>query len=90
MTPGHKTEEQILAEIEEATTKIEVGASYCHYKDRSKVYKIQGFGTLEADDSLCVIYQAQYGKQLTFIRPVSIWLEQIEWQGKKVPRFTKV
>lgn len=49
-----------------------------------------GLGFLEATDELCVIYQAQYGEKLTFLRPLTIWLEKVEWEGKTVPRFTKI
>ena len=85
------TEQIVLAkEIEEAKTKVTVGGEYWHYKGRYKVYKVLGLGFLEANDELCVIYQAQYGERLTFLRPLTIWLEQVEWEGKTVPRFTKV
>lgn len=85
------TEQIVLAkEIEEAKTKVTIGAEYWHYKGRNKVYKVLGLGFLEANDQLCVIDQARYGEQLTFLRPLTVWLEQVEWEGKTVPRFTKV
>lgn len=90
MSNEHKTQSEILAEIEAAKSKIGIGAKYVHYKDPSKTYIVKGFGTLEADDSICVIYEAQYGDKLTFIRPVTSWLETVEWQGKTMPRFKKI
>ncbi len=86
----HKSHDEISRQIEEVKDKIVIDSDYAHYKDASKIYRPKGFGTLEADDSLCVIYEAQYGDYLVFIRPVSEWLEQVEWRGKVVLRFTKL
>jgi len=85
-----KTHEEQLAlakRIEDAKTKVTVGAKYWHYKSMDKVYEVTGLGFLEATDELCVIYQAQYGERLTFLRPLTIWLENVEWKGETVPRF---
>lgn len=86
----HKEQLELRKEIEEAKTKITVGAQYHHHKSKDKVYKVIGLGFLEANDELCVIYQAQYGERLTFLRPLTVWLEEIEWEDKIVPRFTKI
>ena len=85
------TEQLVLAEeIKAAQAKVTVGTDYWHHKSRDKVYKVIGLGFLEANDELCVIYQAQYGEGLTFVRPLSVWLENVEWQGEVVPRFHKI
>lgn len=86
----HKEQLTLVKEIEASKSKVTVGAKYWHYKSKDKVYKVTGLGFLESNDELCVIYQAQYDKKLTFIRPLNIWLEKVEWQGKTVPRFTKL
>lgn len=90
MGKTHKEQLALVQEIEAAKTKITIGATYWHYKSRDKIYKVIDLGFLEATDELCVIYQAQYGEKLTFIRPLIIWLEQVEWEGHTVPRFTQV
>jgi hypothetical protein len=86
----YKQQLELKNEIEVAKTKITIGAQYWHYKSRNKVYKVLSLGFLEANNELCVIYQAQYGERLTFLRPLAVWLEQVEWEGKIVPRFTKI
>lgn len=86
----HKPQSEILSLIKKAQQTIPVGAKYAHYKDKTKTYTIVGFAVIEADDSIGVLYQAQYGENLTFVRPVDVWLEQVQWQGKRVPRFSKV
>lgn len=90
MGKTHK-EQLVLAKIiDDAKSKVTIGATYVHYKGADKIYQVIGLGFLEATDELCVIYQAQYGKQLTFLRPLSIWLERVEWEGKTLPRFKKI
>ncbi|MDB5184664.1 MAG: hypothetical protein JWN38_472 [Candidatus Saccharibacteria bacterium] len=86
----HKEQLELKKEIEDAKSKVTIGARYRHYKGKDKVYEIIGLGFLEATDELCVIYQAQYGEKLTFLRPLNIWLEQVEWEGETAPRFTKL
>lgn len=86
MNEEHKLYQEILREIAEAQSKITVGAVYTHYKNHKK-YMVKELGILESTDELCVIYQANYGKKLTFVRPLSEWLEPVEWQGKTIPRF---
>jgi hypothetical protein len=85
----HKQQLELKKEIEAAKSKVTIGAQYWHHKSRDKVYEVLGLGFLEANDELCVIYQAQYGERLTFLRPLAIWLQQVEWEGKTVPRFSK-
>jgi hypothetical protein len=84
-------EQQVLKQkIRAAEKHISVGALYRHHKSPDKIYKVLGIGIQEADDVLHVIYQAQYDERLTFLRPVDVWLEQVEWEGQTVPRFSKV
>ncbi len=90
MGKTHKEQLVLAKEIEIAQSKVTVGARYRHYKSADKIYKIIGLGFLEANDELCVIYQAQYDERLTFIRPLTIWLEHVEREDKTVPRFTKI
>lgn len=90
MNEEHKSHDEILREIDEAKKKIELGATYVHYKGADKKYAVKEFAVIEATDELAVVYQSQYGEKLTFVRPVSVWLENVEWQGKTVPRFRKI
>lgn len=86
----HKEQLVLAEEIAAAKTKVTVGEKYRHHKSADKIYEVIGLGFLEANDVLCVIYQAQYGERLTFIRPLTVWLEEVEWEGKIVPRFSKL
>ncbi|HEX4662074.1 MAG TPA: DUF1653 domain-containing protein [Candidatus Saccharimonadales bacterium] len=81
-----KTEEALIAELADAETKVTVGAMYKHYK-KGDIYSVNGLGILEASNEVAVIYQAQYGENLVFIRPLSNWLEKVEKDGAAQPRF---
>ena len=84
----HKQQPSLAREVENAKSKVTIGARYQHYKSNEKSYQVLGFGFLEANDELCVIYRAEYGERLTFLRPLTSWLEQVEWDGKVISRFT--
>jgi hypothetical protein len=79
---------QLAERIRVAKTKVQLGARYVHYKQLS--YRVLDVAIYEADGEPCVIYQAEYGKHVTWIRPITSWLETVEVEGKMVPRFTKI
>jgi len=81
---------ELAKKIEAAKTEVTIGAEYWHFKSRDKRYLVIGLGFLEATNELCVIFQSLYGERLTFLRPLYVWLETVEWEGKIVPRFSKL
>jgi hypothetical protein len=87
---GHKPQEELIASLKQAKSKIKLNSVYFHYKNPDKHYKVIGFVIIEATDEVGVLYQAQYGEDLTFVRPVSAWLEKIEQNGRLIPRFSKI
>jgi hypothetical protein len=88
---GHLSQDELAALVQEASTKVEIGATYAHYKHPDDdFYVVKGIALIEANDEPAVIYEAQYGAKITFIRPVSVWCEAVEWNGEQVPRFVKV
>lgn len=63
---------------------------YKHYKGRS--YQVLGVARHSETLEELVVYQALYdmpefGKNSMWVRPKSMFLEEIEVNGKKVPRF---
>lgn len=90
MGKTHIEQEVLEQQIEDAETVVTVGGTYQHYKGADKLYKVLGIAVNEADEVLTVMYQAQYGKRLTFLRPVNVWLENVDWNGETVPRFKKI
>lgn len=82
-----ETQEQLSARLAQAEQQVTVGAKYMHYKQHS--YKVLALALREEDNEPCVVYQAEYGDRITFIRPVANWIEGVEVDGKKMKRFTK-
>ena len=70
--------------------KITIGGRYCHYKDPSHTYTVSDIAILESTEDPVVIYKAEYGNNITFVRPVDEWLETVEKDGKQVLRFTLI
>lgn len=61
---------------------------YQHYK--GPVYVVLGLG-IDKDDVWVVVYEPRDKPEdsIMFTRPVAEWREVVEWDGKKVERFTK-
>ena len=83
----HLSEAELKKLLEQAATQVSVGSGYRHYKGNT--YLVTGLAILEAASEVGVIYRAQYGANLTFVRALSSWVEQVEYQGQMVPRFQK-
>jgi len=86
----HKSQEELKKALGEAKSLVEVGSSYRHFKNPDHLYKIEFLGFLESNDEIHVGYRGMYGENFLFIRPLNVFLETVEFEGKKVPRFTKV
>ncbi len=84
----HKDESLIQAELADAAKKVKVGGLYSHYKDSSKLYKVLNLAVMENNGDLCVVYEAQYGPKLVFVRPLNSWLENVDWEGEQKDRFS--
>ncbi len=73
-----------------AGQKVKVGGLYCHYKNPDQAYKVIHLAVTEWNDRICVIYQAQYGEKLIFVRPLNSWLKRNRWNGHIVDKFTLI
>ena len=80
-------DQELAQRLKNAAKQVKVGAIYTHYKN--KTYKVISLALLEATTEPCVIYQEQHGERLTFVRPLTNWLETVDHHGKTVPRFSK-
>lgn len=83
-----KTDQDLSDVLAGMKKQVSIGSIYEHYK--KKTYKVLDIALLEATLEPYVIYQAQYGNRVVFIRPVREWIEQLEVEGEIVSRFTKV
>ena len=61
---------------------------YRHFK--GNLYEVVGMALHSETVEEMVIYKALYGEGKTWVRPLSMWDEEVEFEGKKVKRFTFV
>lgn len=66
---------------------IRPGQRYRHYK--GNVYEVLDIGIHTETEERMVVYRPVTGGE-TWIRPLAMFLEEVEWEGKIVPRFQMV
>lgn len=81
------SDDELTQKLVEAGSQVEVGATYQHYK--GNLYRVTGLAILESNLEAAVVYQAQHGSGVSFVRPLSSWLEPVEVDGQTVSRFSK-
>lgn len=88
---SHKDQTQLLKKLENLKSKIKVGDKYFHYKHPDQLYKIVAIGFIESSEEPSVIYQAEYGDEITWVRPEKDFFAKVTLDnGNVVDRFTKV
>ena len=60
---------------------------YRHFK--GKEYRAIAIASHSETGEKMVVYQALYGEGEIWVRPLSMWEEEVEKDGKRVKRFTK-
>ena len=61
---------------------------YRHFKD--KEYEVLGVARHSETEEELVVYRALYGDFSLWVRPVSMWNETVERDGKTFRRFTYI
>ncbi len=61
---------------------------YRHFKGNE--YEVLGVGKHSETLEEMVIYRALYGEGGMWVRPISMWNETVERDGKTFQRFTKI
>lgn len=59
---------------------------YRHFK--GKEYEVYGVTQHSETMEQVVVYRALYGARGLWVRPLSLWEEWVEHEGKRVQRFT--
>lgn len=67
--------------------EIKLG-KYRHFKGNE--YKVLGIANHSETMEPMVVYQALYGKEELWVRPISMWNEIVDKDGYHGPRFTFV
>ena len=61
---------------------------YRHYKGQD--YEVLGLAKHSETEEEFVVYRALYGERGLWIRPVTMFSEMIQVEGKQVPRFLRL
>lgn len=80
--------DQLVDMLAAAQSKVTVGSHWQHYKGGE--YVIQNLVLIEATNEPAVLYSAVTHPEVLYVRPVMSWLEQVEWNGTTLPRFTQL
>ena len=87
---AHKSQEELASSLEQAAILAPVGGTYAHYKNPDQTYTVTGHVILEASNAVGIIYQANYGERVSFVRALDSWLGQVQDGEKSVPRFSRM
>lgn len=90
MLSSNKNGRGLKSKVEKAKQQVKVGGRYAHFKNPVHTYIVRDIAILESTQEPVVIYRAEYGDNITFVRPVDEWLEVVEKDGQQVPRFRKI
>ena len=60
---------------------------YRHFK--GKEYEVIGIARHSETEEALVVYRALYGDRRLWVRPASMWNEEVEQDGKTVRRFER-
>lgn len=77
-----------LQPYSECAQHIKPQTTYKHYK--GDLYTIIAIARIEATLEEVVVYQLASSPELTWVRPVSLFNEDVEYNGVTVKRFTRV
>ena len=61
---------------------------YRHYK--GQVYTVLGVARHSESQEELVVYRQEYGERGLWVRPLKMFVEDVEVDGRRVPRFTFV
>ncbi|MCG6201453.1 DUF1653 domain-containing protein [Psychromonas antarctica] len=64
--------------------KIKTG-KYRHYK--GNLYQVEAVATHSETEEAMVVYRPLYGEQALWVRPLSLFIDEVEIAGVKRPRF---
>ncbi|MDP2537548.1 DUF1653 domain-containing protein [Alteromonas stellipolaris] len=90
-TPEPKVSETKTSEPEISglrTPELRTPGRYRHYKGSD--YDVYEVATHSEDESSLVVYRPCYGEKALWVRPLSMFQEEVIVDGKSVPRFAYI
>lgn len=73
---------------EVTTQELKTPGRYRHYKGSD--YDVYEVATHSEDESSLVVYRPCYGEKALWVRPLSMFKEEVLVEGKSVPRFAYI
>ena len=67
---------------------LKIGGTYRHFK--GNLYTVVGIAKHSETLEEMVVYRALYGEGEMWVRPLAMFLDTVERDGKNFPRFTPV
>jgi hypothetical protein len=77
-----------LISLSELARSVSIGSTYEHYKKLR--YQVLAIARHSESLEELVVYQALYGERGVWVRPVSMFLENVVIEGNLQPRFKLV
>ena len=87
----HTKVSSLVRKIDQAKKKIKLGDRFFHYKHKNRYYNIVQIGFIENTEEVCIVYQAEFGDKLVWVRTLTDFMSKVNLEdGSIVDRFTKV
>lgn len=67
--------------------ELKIG-KYKHYK--GNFYQVEGIAIHSETEEKMAVYRPLYGEGALWVRPLTMFLEEVEIEGKSQPRFTYI
>jgi hypothetical protein len=80
--------DQLIDMVAVATGKVAPGSKWQHFKGGECIVK--GIVLIEETNEPSVLYSSVSHPEVSFVRPLSTWLESIERNGQSQPRFVRL
>lgn len=84
----HVSEQELRARLTKANELVTIGGRYVHYKHPEQSYVVRGFAVREDSQDVCVVYEAEYGERIPFIRTLESFVGYADVDGTRVLRFS--
>lgn len=68
--------------------RVVVPGRYRHYK--GKLYEVYGVARHSETEEELVVYRCLYGDYSLWVRPVTMFMESVQVDGRPMPRFRRV
>lgn len=82
-----KSYSELRKELQQASEVVKIGSHYAHYKHPEVPYIVKGLLIIEENNEIAVRYCSTANADVEFVRPLSVWMESVQWNGQEVERF---